>query len=255
MEVILEVKNLYKRFGGFEALKEVNLSVKRGTIHALIGPNGAGKTTLLNIINGLESPTEGEILFEGQKINHFSVEKRANLGLGRTFQLLEIFGDLTVLDNIKVALFAKSSWGLLKSLFLGKIFNPLEKELEKKALSLLQIVGLSHKASELAKNLPAGEQKLLEICRALALQPKLLLLDEPAAGLNTRETKDLALILTQIKKNLDLTILIVEHDMELVMRISDFITVLNFGEVLSEGTPLQIQKDPKVIKAYLGEEL
>lgn len=254
MEVLLEVRNLYKRFGGLEVLKGVHLSVKKGTIHALIGPNGAGKTTLLNIISGLEPPTQGEIFFEGRKINSLSVEERAKLGFGRTFQLLEIFGDLTVLENIKVALFARAPWGLLKSFFLGKIFNSLEKALEEEALRLLEEVGLSYKAEELAKNLPAGEQKLLEIARALALKPKLLLLDEPAAGLNTKETRELGKILTRLKEKMNLTILIVEHDMELVMRISDFITVLNFGEVLSEGPPLKIQKDPAVIKAYLGEE-
>lgn len=252
---LLEVKNLTKSFGGFEALKGVNLSVEKGGIHALIGPNGAGKTTLLNIINGLERPTTGEIFFEGKNITKLPAEKRAKLGIGRTFQLLEIFKNLTVLENVKVALFAKHPWGMFKSSLLGDRFNLREREIEKRAFELLEIVGLKEKAFEPAQTLPAGEQKLLEIARALALEPKLLLLDEPAAGLNNRETKVLGEILLNLKKDLGLTILLVEHDMELVMRISDLITVLNFGEVLAEGRPLEIQKNPEVIKAYLGEEI
>jgi len=192
---------------------------------------------------------------KGKKITKLSAEKRAKLGIGRTFQLLEIFKNLTVLENVKVALFAKRPWGMFKSFLLGDRFNLREREIEKRAFELLEIVGLKEKAIELAQTLPAGEQKLLEIARALALEPKLLLLDEPAAGLNNRETKVLGEILLNLKKDLGLTILLVEHDMELVMRVSDFITVLNFGEVLAEGSPTEIQKNPEVIKAYLGEEI
>ncbi|MFN4132203.1 MAG: ABC transporter ATP-binding protein [Caldimicrobium sp.] len=255
MSFILQAENIHKSFGGLQVLKGVHLAVKENTIHALIGPNGAGKTTFLNVINGLEKADKGEILFTGQDISHFSPEKRAKLGIARTFQLLEIFGDLTVLENVMVALFAKKPWSILKSLFLGAFAHSKEKELKEKAMQLLSILGLEERAYTLAKSLPLGEQKLLEIARALALNPKLLLLDEPAAGLNHRETKVLGKTLKKLKERLNLTILLVEHDMELVMNYSDWITVLNFGSILAEGIPLEIQKNSEVIKAYLGEEL
>ncbi len=254
MSIILEVKEIHKSFGGLYVLKGVNLTVKRGTIHALIGPNGAGKTTLLNIINGLQRADRGAILFENKEISNLSPEKRAKIGIGRTFQLLEIFSDLSVLEHITVALFAKKPWSIFRSLFLGLIFHSQEKKIREQAMNYLNIVGLDKRADTLAKSLPVGEQKLLEIARALALAPKLLLLDEPAAGLNHRETRILGETLKKLRDRLNLTILLVEHDMELVMNYSDYITVLNFGTVLAEGTPLQIQKNPEVIKAYLGEE-
>ncbi|MFN3920831.1 MAG: ABC transporter ATP-binding protein [Caldimicrobium sp.] len=255
MSFILQAENIYKSFGGLQVLKGVHLAVKENTIHAMIGPNGAGKTTFLNVINGLEKAEKGILLFRGQNIFTLPTEKRAKLGIARTFQLLEIFGDLTVLENVMVALFAKKPWSILKSLFLGAFAHPKEKELKEKAMQLLSILGLEERAFTLAKSLPLGEQKLLEIARALALNPKLLLLDEPAAGLNHRETKVLGETLKKLKERLNLTILLVEHDMELVMNYSDWITVLNFGSILAEGAPLEIQKNPEVIKAYLGEEL
>lgn len=254
MATILEVKGIHKAFGGHEVLKDVNIKIQEHTIHALIGPNGAGKTTLLNVVNGLERPDRGNIYFLQADITGYSVEERAKVGIGRTFQLLEIFPGLTVLENILVALYARSPWGLTKSMLLGERFHSTEMEIREKALEYLEFVNLIHRANEEAQNLPAGEQKLLEIARALALEPKILLLDEPAAGLNNRETRVLGEILKKICKDRGITILLVEHDMELVMRISDTITVLNFGEVLAEGSPLQIQRDPRVIKAYLGEE-
>lgn len=254
MDILLEAKEIYKSFGGHEVLRGVNLKVREGTIHALIGPNGAGKTTLLNIINGLESPNRGKILFQGKEITSTPVEKRAKLGLARTFQLLEIFSGLSVLENVMVALYAQRPWGMWKSLILGEFLNKKEKEIKEEAASYLEEVNLLHRAKEEAQNLPAGEQKLLEIARALAINPKILLLDEPAAGLNNRETQLLGETLRMICQKRGVTILLVEHDMDLVMRISDFITVLNFGEILAEGTPLEIQRNPQVIKAYLGEE-
>lgn len=254
MAYLLEATNIFKSFGGLEVLKGVNLALEQGKIHALIGPNGAGKTTFLNILNGLEKPDSGKIFLNGKEITPLSPEKRAKLGIARTFQLLEIFSELSLLENVMVALFAKKPWGMLKSLFLGELGNPQEKEIQTLAFTYLEEVGLRSKAKDLAKNLPAGEQKLLEVARALALEPKLLLLDEPAAGLNHRETRFLGEVLQNLNHRHGLTILLVEHDMELVMNISHRITVLNFGEVLAEGTPVEIQKNPKVIKAYLGEE-
>lgn len=254
MSFLLEVSHLSKAFGGHEVLKGVNLRIKQGTIHALIGPNGAGKTTLLNIINGLETPNKGRVFFKGKDITSLAPEKRAKLGIARTFQLLEVFSGLTVLENVMISLYAKNPWGFFKSLFLGDYFNPQERDLRERALFFLKEVNLLPRAHEEVQNLPAGEQKLLEIARALALEPEILLLDEPAAGLNNRETRLLGEILKKLCENKKITILLVEHDMELVMKISQHVTVLNFGEVLAEGTPLEIQKNPEVIRAYLGEE-
>lgn len=254
MTALLEARDVFKSFGGHEVLKGVNLKVQKGTIHALIGPNGAGKTTLLNILNGLESPSKGKVYFNGNDITNLPPEKRAKLGIARTFQLLEVFSGLTVLENVTVALYAKNPWGMFKSLTLGKLLNSQERSLEKSAERYLEELGLIHRSKEEAQNLPAGEQKLLEIARALAIGPEILLLDEPAAGLNNRETKVLGETLKKLCEKNGITILLVEHDMDLVMKISHRITVLNFGEVLAEGTPLEIQKNPDVIKAYLGEE-
>ncbi|MFN3567691.1 MAG: ABC transporter ATP-binding protein, partial [Caldimicrobium sp.] len=224
------------------------------TIHALIGPNGAGKTTFLNIINGLLKVDKGHIFYKGKDITNFTPEKRAMMGIGRTFQLLEVFGDLTVLENVMVALYARKPWSILKSLILGSFYFK-EKENKERAMEYLKMVNLDKRAEDLAKSLPLGEQKLLEIARALALEPNLLLLDEPAAGLNHKETKLLGETLKNLKEKFKITILLVEHDMDLVMNYSDVVSVLNFGSLLAEGTPLEIQKDPQVIKAYLGEEI
>ncbi|MFN4197088.1 MAG: ABC transporter ATP-binding protein [Caldimicrobium sp.] len=254
MSLILEVENIHKSFGGLHVLKGINFKVKEGTIHALIGPNGAGKTTFLNIINGLLKQDKGHILYKGQEVTNFSPEKRAFMGIGRTFQLLEVFGELTVLENVMVALYARKSWSILKSLFLGSFYFK-EKKNKELAMKYLEMVNLGKRAMDIAKNLPLGEQKLLEIARALAIEPTLLLLDEPASGLNHKETKLLGETLRNLKDKFKITILLVEHDMELVMNYSDVVTVLNFGSVLAEGTPLEIQKNPQVIKAYLGEEI
>lgn len=249
--MILEVKDISKSFGGLQALKHVNFHVQKGEIHALIGPNGAGKTTLMNIISGLERMDSGDIFFNGKNISKEPSYKRAILGMARTFQNLEVFGDMTVLENIIVGMYQKNKWGFILS---GLNFKGVSRSIVERAEKIVEYVGLSHRKNELAMNLPVGEQRLLEIGRALAAEPKILLLDEPAAGLNTKETKNLSSLITQIREELGISILIVEHDMELVMGISDMITVLNFGEVIAEGKPLEIQKNPQVISAYLGED-
>lgn len=249
--MILEVKDISKSFGGLQALKHVNFHVQKGEIHALIGPNGAGKTTLMNIISGLERMDSGDIFFNGKNVSKEPSYKRAILGMARTFQNLEVFGDMTVLENIIVGMYQKNKWGFILS---GLNFKGVSRSIVEKAEKIVEYVGLSHRKNELAMNLPVGEQRLLEIGRALAAEPKILLLDEPAAGLNTKETKNLSSLITQIREELGISILIVEHDMELVMGISDMITVLNFGEVIAEGKPLEIQKNPQVISAYLGED-
>lgn len=249
--MILEVKDISKSFGGLQALRNVNFHVQKGEIHALIGPNGAGKTTLMNIISGLERMDRGDIVFNGKNVSKEPSYKRAIFGMARTFQNLEVFGDMTVLENIMVGMYQKNKRGFILS---GLNFRGVSRSIVEKAEKIVEYVGLSHRKNELAMNLPVGEQRLLEIGRALATEPKILLLDEPAAGLNTKETKNLSSLIMQIREQLEISILIVEHDMELVMGISDMITVLNFGEVIAEGKPLEIQKNPQVIAAYLGED-
>ncbi len=249
--MILEINNVSKSFGGIKALKNINFSVKEGEIHALIGPNGAGKTTLLNIISGIEKMDSGDIRFKNISIKGIPPHKRAALGIARTFQNLEIFGNLKVFENILTGLYLKNQKGFLKS---GITLKGIDKDLIIQSFSILEYVNLLNKKDELAKNLPVGEQRLLELGRALATDPHLILLDEPAAGLNMRETKNLSQLIQKIRDEKAITILLVEHDMELVMGISDMITVLNFGEVIAEGEPLMIQKNPSVISAYLGED-
>lgn len=249
--MILDIKNISKSFGGIRALKDISFSVKKGEIHALIGPNGAGKTTLMNIISGIEKMDNGDILFKGTSIKGLPPYKRVAMGLARTFQNIEIFGNLTVIENIIAGMYLKNQRGFLSS---GLMIKGINREIIERSNSIIEYINLSHRKNEIAKNLPVGEQRLLEMGRALATEPDLILLDEPAAGLNTRETKNLSHLIQKIRNENGITILIVEHDMELVMGISDMITVLNFGEVIAEGEPLMIQKNPHVISAYLGED-
>ncbi len=254
MEIILQLKGIHKSFGGLKTLTDVNMTVKKGEIHALIGPNGAGKTTLLNIISGIESLDKGTIFFKGQDISRFPPYKRAILGMGRTFQHVEVFGEMTVKENVMVGFYLRKNRGFVSYIFSLPEVKKEEKDIEKKSLEILDYIALSHKKDFLAKNLTIGEQRILEIGRALATTPELLLLDEPAAGLNIRETKTLGQLIRKIRDERGITVLVVEHDMELIMKISDIITVLNFGCVIAEGGPLEIQKNSEVIKAYLGEE-
>lgn len=249
--MMLEIKDVSKSFGGIKALRNVSFSLRKSEIHALIGPNGAGKTTLMNIISGIEKMDRGDIVFNSISIKDFSAYRRAQMGLARTFQNIELFGNLTVLENILIGMYVKNHKGFILS---GLNFSGIDEKTKSRGISLLEYVNLSHRKGEIAKNLPVGEQRLLEIGRALATDPQLLLLDEPAAGLNTKETKNLSELIQKIRNEWEVTILIVEHDMELVMGISDMITVLNFGEVIAEDTPIAIQKNPHVISAYLGED-
>lgn len=248
---MLDIKNISKNFGGIRALKDISFSVKKGLIHALIGPNGAGKTTLMNIISGIEKMDKGDIIFKGISIKRKPPYTIAQMGIARTFQHLEIFGNLTVMENIMVGLYLKNQKGFFAS---GIMLKGISENIIKRSLSILEFINLTNRKDEIANNLPVGEQRLLEVGRALATEPELILLDEPAAGLNMRETKNLSEIIKKIRDEREITILIVEHDMELVMGISDIITVLNFGEIIAEGEPLMIQKNPEVISAYLGED-
>jgi branched-chain amino acid transport system ATP-binding protein len=241
-------------FGGLMALRNVSFDVREGDIKALIGPNGAGKTTLLNIVSGIHQPDKGDVFFSGEKIVNMSPTKIARKGISRTFQHVELFGNMTVIENIMVGQYAKTRSGFLSSGFKLPFVMKEEREIQRKSEELLEYINLGHRKDEPASNLPIGEQRTLEIGRALATGPRLVLLDEPAAGLNIKETRNLGEIIRKIRDDLKITVVLVEHDMDLVMSISDSITVLNFGEAIAEGTPLEIQKNPEVIVAYLGEE-
>jgi branched-chain amino acid transport system ATP-binding protein len=251
---LLNIKEIWKSFGGLMALRHVSFDVREGEIKALIGPNGAGKTTLLNIVSGIHQPDKGDVFFSGEKIVNMAPTKISRKGISRTFQHVELFGNMTVIENIMVGKYAKTKSGFLSSGFKLPFVMKEEKEIQRKSEEILEYINLGQRKDEPASNLPIGEQRTLEIGRALATGPRLVLLDEPAAGLNIKETRNLGEIIKKIRDELKITVVLVEHDMDLVMSISDSITVLNFGEVIAEGTPLEIQKNPEVIVAYLGEE-
>ncbi len=252
VQPVIETRGLSKFFGGLKAVKNFDLVVKPGEMHALIGPNGAGKTTVFNLITGVYAVTAGDILFLGQSIVGLEPHEITQLGIGRTFQNVRLFPNLTVLDNVRIAYHTHAGYGMADAILRNGKFAAKEKEMTERAQDFLAIFKLERIQNELAKNLPYGEQRRVEIARALASEPKLLLLDEPAAGMNPREIVTLMELIHFIRDRFDLTILLVEHQMRLVMGISERITVMDFGEVIARGTPKEIQGNSKVIEAYLG---
>lgn len=251
---LLEVKQLTKHFGGLTAVGDVTLELNEGELVGLIGPNGAGKTTLFNLLTGVYEPSEGTVTLDGHLLNGKAPYKIASLGLGRTFQNIRLFKDLTVLDNVLIAFGNHHKQHVFTSFLRLPVFYKSEKELKAKALELLKIFDLDGDAETLAKNLSYGQQRRLEIVRALATEPKILFLDEPAAGMNPQETAELTELIRRIKDEFKITIMLIEHDMNLVMEVTERIYVLEYGRLIAQGTPDEIKTNKRVIEAYLGGE-
>lgn len=249
---MLRIESITKIFGGLTALEDVSFSIAAGEITGIIGPNGAGKTTLFNIVSGIYDPTSGRVYYGGKDITGFPPEKLARLGMVRTFQGIELFGQMTVVENVMVGLHTNSQSGIIASALKLPAHLREERDIRERANSWLEFAGIAELAHVKAANLPFGKGRLLEIARAMAVEPKIILLDEPAAGLNSKETSDLAMLIKRIKDS-GITVALVEHDMDLVMGICSRIIVLNLGHKLAEGTARQIQEDENVITAYLGE--
>ena len=250
---MLEVNHLAIQFGGLRAVDGFNVSIEKGQLYGLIGPNGAGKTTIFNLLTGVYKPTEGIIRLDGQDITGKSTIEINKAGIARTFQNIRLFKDMPVLDNVKVGLHNHHSYSTLAGILRLPKYYKVEKEMDEKAMEILKVFDLDKEADTLAGNLPYGKQRKLEIARALATNPKLLLLDEPAAGMNPNETQELMDTIRFVQKHFDMTILLIEHDMKLVGGICEEVTVLNFGQVLAQGETSKVLKDPAVITAYLGE--
>ena len=252
---LLQIENLTHSFGGLRAVSNFEAQIEKGEIVGLIGPNGAGKSTIFNLICGLYRPTEGKITLNGASIAGLPAHKVASKGVGRTFQNLRLFRNLTVLHNIKIAQYSQINYSLADAFLRTKHYQEEEKKAEERAYQLLDTLGISHYADQLALNLPYGDQRRVEMARAMALKPKLLLLDEPTAGMSPAEMIRMAELIEEVKEKFDLTIFLIEHRMRVVMGICERILAIDFGALIGQGTPDQIRNDPKVKKAYLGEEV
>ena len=249
---LLEVSNLGIAFGGLQAVSQLDLKIEKGHLYGLIGPNGAGKTTVFNMLTGVYKPTEGNIVLDGNDITGATPEAISKAGIARTFQNIRLFNDMTVLDNVKVGLHNQVVYGMWTGILRLPSFREKEHEMDRRAMKLLKIFDLDAEANYKASQLPYGKQRKLEIARALATNPKLLLLDEPAAGMNPSETAELMENIIKIRDMFQIAVMLIEHDMSLVMGICEGICVLNFGRVIAKGTPEEIQANPVVIEAYLG---
>ena len=252
---ILDISRLTKLFGGLRAVSDFHMAVPEGRLYGLIGPNGAGKTTVFNMITGLYLPTEGSIVFDGRDLVGVDSHHITQAGVARTFQNIRLFQNLTVLDNVRIAYHTHAEYSMLEAVLRLGRFGREERSLSEQAQDLLAVFGLQDRQLEVAKNLPYGEQRRLEIARALAAQPRLLLLDEPAAGMNPTESESLMELIHFIRDHFKLTILLIEHQMRVVMGICEWITVMDFGQVIARGTPREIQNNDRVIEAYLGKRM
>ncbi|MDI3472581.1 MAG: branched-chain amino acid transport system ATP-binding protein [Thermotogaceae bacterium] len=254
VEILLELKNVNVRFGGLHAVKDFNMMVKKGEIHSLIGPNGAGKTTVFNAITKIVKVETGKIFIEGQDLSRFKAHEIVKLGISRTFQNIILFKYMTVMENILIGYHSRYKSAFFNEIFGGRKYLSERLKAFSRVLDIADLLDLKNRLSSLALNLPYGVQKIVEIGRALMSEPKLLLLDEPAAGLTENETEELKKIIEKINKDWNITVLLVEHDMSVVMNISNQITVMDFGRKIAEGRPEEIKSNPEVIKAYLGEK-